>query len=302
MNQTKLIIDVGMHDGSDTAYYLSKGFRVLAIEANPHLCELARQKFHVELASGQLEILNVGIALASGSMDFWINTRNTELSSFDRSFASRFGGELTTSRVETMPFRDIIQKYGIPYYLKVDIEGHDELCLRDLDPLHLPEYISAEGHTLAILFLLYEKGYREFKCINQRLHLRPEAGRINRSRVRRAFSELYAAISTDINALTNQITLLWRLRRLPMKVWKAICPQRTSDQTGGATRKNTNPQNADGTIAPGGSGRFAEDTVGPWCSFEEIAYDWLHVKCGYAHRSTLATPGWYDFHARRGSR
>lgn len=301
MNQTKLIIDVGMHDGSDTAYYLSKGFRVVAIEANPHLCELGRKKFHAELASGQLEILNVGIASEAGSMDFWINTRNTELSSFDRSFASRFGGDLITARVETLPFRKILQNYGTPYYLKVDIEGHDDLCLVDLDPLHLPEYISAEGHTLSILHLLYEKGYRDFKCINQRSHEHSETARANRSRLRMALSELYYAITTDIKALTDRVTLLQRLRRLPKRLWKAIRQQKTSDQAQGTNKKITTQQNVDGTIAPGGSGRFAEDTAGAWRSFDEIAYDWLHVKCGHPYRSTLATPGWYDFHARRGT-
>ena len=37
-----LIYDVGMHNGSDTAYYLHKGFRVLAIEANPVLAKQGR--------------------------------------------------------------------------------------------------------------------------------------------------------------------------------------------------------------------------------------------------------------------
>ena len=33
--QSDLIIDVGMHTGKDTLFYLQKGFRVVAIEANP---------------------------------------------------------------------------------------------------------------------------------------------------------------------------------------------------------------------------------------------------------------------------
>lgn len=299
MIQNDFIIDVGMHDGSDTAYYLSRGFRVLGIEANPHLCELARQKFQAELATGQLTILNVGIASGSGHMDFWINTRNTELSSFDRSFASRFGGELITSRVETLPFRTILQDYGTPYYLKVDIEGHDDICLRDLDPLHLPQYISAEGHTLSILFLLYEKGYREFKCINQRSHEHPRSGRVDHSRIRRAIGELCHAISSDISSLTNRATLLRRMWRVPKRLWRPFSRKRPLNLTTQSNKNIETPQTSTKTIPPGGSGRFGEDTIGPWSSFEEVAYDWLHIKSGHPHRSTLATPGWYDFHARR---
>ena len=33
----RLIYDVGMHNGDDTAYYLRRGFRVVAIEPNPAL-------------------------------------------------------------------------------------------------------------------------------------------------------------------------------------------------------------------------------------------------------------------------
>jgi hypothetical protein len=32
-----LIYDFGMHDGADTDYYLRKGFRVVAVEADPLL-------------------------------------------------------------------------------------------------------------------------------------------------------------------------------------------------------------------------------------------------------------------------
>ena len=34
-HEQDLIYDVGMHNGDDTAYYLHKGFRVIAIDANP---------------------------------------------------------------------------------------------------------------------------------------------------------------------------------------------------------------------------------------------------------------------------
>ena len=34
-NLKKLIYDIGMFDGADTRYYLNKGYKVLAVEANP---------------------------------------------------------------------------------------------------------------------------------------------------------------------------------------------------------------------------------------------------------------------------
>ena len=58
----RLVIDVGMNDGSDTAYYLHCGCRVIAIEANPQLVAAANLRFSHEIAEGMLAVLNLGIA------------------------------------------------------------------------------------------------------------------------------------------------------------------------------------------------------------------------------------------------
>ena len=43
--QPKLIIDLGMNDGSDTLFYLKKGFNVVAVEADPTLVDRAFTPF-----------------------------------------------------------------------------------------------------------------------------------------------------------------------------------------------------------------------------------------------------------------
>ena len=55
--QEDLIYDVGLHKGEDTEFYLRKGFRVVAIEALPALCDIARQRLHEYVDSGHLNIL-----------------------------------------------------------------------------------------------------------------------------------------------------------------------------------------------------------------------------------------------------
>ena len=57
-----LIFDIGMNAGEDTDFYLRKGFRVVAVEANPLSCEAAGERFAEELATGQLTILNRAIS------------------------------------------------------------------------------------------------------------------------------------------------------------------------------------------------------------------------------------------------
>jgi hypothetical protein len=44
---------VGMHKGEDVAYYLHKGYSVLAIEADPQLVEKAKQQFDHCIEAGK---------------------------------------------------------------------------------------------------------------------------------------------------------------------------------------------------------------------------------------------------------
>ena len=58
----KVIYDIGMHAGRDTEFYLKKGFKVIAVEANPILVEKAKAKFKDEINAGRLVIVDKAIA------------------------------------------------------------------------------------------------------------------------------------------------------------------------------------------------------------------------------------------------
>src|SRR6266571_4096666 len=73
MESPKLIYDVGMHCGEDTEYYLSRGCRVVGIEANPELVNQLREKFSAEISRGQLQIIAKAIAAKAGRVRFAIN-------------------------------------------------------------------------------------------------------------------------------------------------------------------------------------------------------------------------------------
>jgi predicted RNA methylase len=46
---TKTIYDIGMHSGRDTGFYLKKGFKVVAIEADPKHVQNGKEKFKSEI-------------------------------------------------------------------------------------------------------------------------------------------------------------------------------------------------------------------------------------------------------------
>ena len=86
----------------------------------------------------------------------------------------QFGVRNRRVTVQTERFETILEKHGIPYYLKIDIEGSDLLCLKALRPFAAkPKFVSLESNKVSFRGLLDEfelmrlLGYDRFKIINQ---------------------------------------------------------------------------------------------------------------------------------------
>jgi FkbM family methyltransferase len=175
-----LIFDVGMHTGRDTEFYLKKGFSVVSIEANQELARNARAYFENSISCKKLTICEVAIADHEGEIDFYVNDQKDDWGTISKEFASRnegLGTSNTLTRVRCTTFQTILRQHGVPYYLKIDIEGADTLCLVALLEFEdKPKYISIETglnsfeETFTELSLLWNLGYRDFKIVNQALN------------------------------------------------------------------------------------------------------------------------------------
>jgi FkbM family methyltransferase len=168
-----LIFDIGMHEGEDTRYYLKKGYRVLAIEANPLLAKQGAARFAKAIADGRLTILNVGVGDREGLLPFYVNGRYTEWSSFDEATGTRDGSPYEVIEVPCVSTASLFETHGVPYYLKVDIEGFDHYPLRDIPEQDKPQYVSCEAVQLEWLTILRDKGYTKFKMLHQGYGYRP---------------------------------------------------------------------------------------------------------------------------------
>lgn len=163
----RLIFDIGFNNGDDTAHYLAREFEVLAVEANPELVEAGRKRFADAIAAGKLRLLGVGIGAAAGSAEFYVNRTEDKWSSFVPELGQR-GGSFSTVAVPITTLSALFADYGTPFYVKIDVEGYEWICLKDLTAR--PQYVSVEAHHLEYLALLYTKGYRQFKVVNQNAH------------------------------------------------------------------------------------------------------------------------------------
>jgi FkbM family methyltransferase len=167
-----LVFDLGMHDGQDTAFYLSQGYRVVAVECNPRLVQDARRQFARELADGTLTIELIGLWFCTGPRTFHVNPRNTQWSSFDAGAAGRDGKccELFTVHCEHPAY--LFARYGVPYYCKVDLEGCDRAVLDALSALStLPPYLSIEMCDVADAYAMSALGYKDVCLVDQRDNL-----------------------------------------------------------------------------------------------------------------------------------
>ena len=176
MGNSNLIYDLGLHNGEDTEFYLKKGFRVVAIDANPELCARAAEKFKGHVADGRLHIVNKAISTERGVLTFYRNELS-EWGTIDPAWAKRNerrGKHSQELQVDAVPFEDVIAEFGLPYFVKIDIEGMDMVALRSLRAATgRPTYVSIESEKISFTKLreefetLLELGYDRFKLVRQ---------------------------------------------------------------------------------------------------------------------------------------
>lgn len=261
---TKLAYDVGVNTGTDTAYYLREGYRVVGIEANPDLVRYLERRFRSEIEAGQLTLLCVGIAAEAGELEFWICDDKDEWSSFDKEIASRNGARHHSVRIPTLNFRDVLVAYGMPNFCKIDIEGNDSLCLNAFTSTNKPDSISIEMiHSEGVKQFqrLQELGYSKFKIISQSTWSQPSS----------FSSEIYY--------------------RAPDVIRRGV--RRFERTFFGVT------MDGDWKFEWGSSGAFGEKTSGSWRSYAEILAMGAYIEALWQKTKNKHPSGgdWYDIHA-----
>lgn len=271
-----LVIDVGMHNGDDTAYYLHKGYRVVAIEANPQLVERGHARFSAALRDGRLTIVPIGIAAERGQAEFYIAPGNLDvLSSFNRDMVERAASNLVKVQVECLPFRDVLATHGVPHYLKVDIEGNDSLCLAGLDARQLPAFVSIEldmQYGERDLETLRALGYSGFKCIRQN-----DLYEVSPARLAGELAWRRRAAASGPIGLANRV-----LRGLRHR----------------AHRRAQNRRAGHWRFLPGSSGAFGDDLAGDWQRSDQLLDIWRQLAAIHHQLAAGWRSEWFDLHAR----
>jgi len=173
-----LIFDIGCHNGDDTDFYLRKGFRVVAIDADKALCDHVSTRFSAEIKSGRCEVIFGAVGEKTGEIEtFYICDQRTDWNTCDPYFVVRNEKEGVKYRrveVTTINVAELMDTRGTPYYVKIDIEGADMIPIKTLvGRSELPAYISIEiaqhdlSQGLEQIHLLKKLGYTQFNFFNQ---------------------------------------------------------------------------------------------------------------------------------------
>src|SRR5947209_14471712 len=80
------VMDVGMHLGKDTDFYLQKGFRVIGVEARPDFVASNRRKFRSYISQGRLEIVHCAVAASEQTISLYVFPEKDDWATIDAGY------------------------------------------------------------------------------------------------------------------------------------------------------------------------------------------------------------------------
>jgi FkbM family methyltransferase len=279
-----LIYDIGSNNGDDAAYYLSRGFRVLCIEADPALCRDLEARFGSDITAGRLSVLNAALGSARATVDFWVCEGKSVWNSFDRAVATRDGRTATRVEIEAFPMGELFARYGVPHYVKLSLHGHEHFCLQDIHPPAAPTYLSLElprdsATSGAVFDRLAALGYERVKVIEQTT-LTPLA------------MPSPPTLKERVKSVLGTVPPLLSLAQAVNRVRQAA--------TGTVPEPYTGVRTVGGyAFQEGCSGPFGEETPGPWLTVADSRQDYLAYLQAVGSDEHPNLSIWHDVHARR---
>jgi FkbM family methyltransferase len=129
-----LVFDIGAHTGDRVSSFRRLGARVVAVEPQPLLVDLIE---HIHGRDPLVIIVPRAAGAHSGMTTLHINTNNPTVSSLSDSFieaartAPGWEGQSWDAEdlVEVVTLDALIARFGVPAFIKIDVEGFEDAAL-----------------------------------------------------------------------------------------------------------------------------------------------------------------------------
>lgn len=146
VRRSELVFDVGAHLGVYAECFTALGAKVVAIEPNPACRELLK----LFARNRDIQVENCAAGDAPGKTHLHICVDYSSISTVDEDFydearhSSRHGPTrwLEPLDVDVVTLDQLAARYGIPSFVKIDVEGFDDHVIRGIS--FAPEFLSFE--------------------------------------------------------------------------------------------------------------------------------------------------------------
>ncbi|PZG02636.1 FkbM family methyltransferase [Micromonospora deserti] len=133
-----LVFDVGAHVGDHTGSFRRLGARVVAVEPQP-VCTWAIRAIYA--TDREVTLVQAACGAHRGTIRFNVNSANPTVSTASAHFPQAADGaagwedEIWDTRIEvrSVTLDALIQEYGVPAFVKIDVEGFEDAVLAGLN-------------------------------------------------------------------------------------------------------------------------------------------------------------------------
>jgi FkbM family methyltransferase len=146
LRRNDLIVDVGSNEGAKAELFLRLGARVVGCDPDDANQAVLRDRFlRYRIKPRPIVVVGKAVSDKVGIENMLIDGPGSAVNTFSRKWADHlkanseafhyehFGLSFSRSKaVETTTLEDIFSQYGVPFFVKIDVEGHELSVIRGM--------------------------------------------------------------------------------------------------------------------------------------------------------------------------